>query len=229
MTGSERTIFLEALDIDDPAERAAFLDRACGDEAELRQRVERLLEAIDAAGSFLDTPAVTGSTGNGRTFSQPEHVRSSKDPARSSAPTSCWSRSARAAWASSTWPSRPSPSGGKVALKIIKPGMDTAQVIARFEAERQALALMDHPNIARVLDAGATDTGRPYFVMELVKGVPITEYCDEQPAHAAAAAGAVRPGLPGGPARAPEGDHPPRPQAVERPGRRSTTASRCPR
>ena len=66
----------------------------------------------------------------------------------------------------------------RVALKIIKPGMDTAQVIARFEAERQALALMDHQHIAKVLDAGATDTGRPYFVMELVRGVPITEYCD---------------------------------------------------
>ena len=67
----------------------------------------------------------------------------------------------------------------KVALKIIKPGMDTGQVIARFEAERQALAMMDHPNIAQVLDAGATETGRPYFVMELVKGVPITKYCDD--------------------------------------------------
>jgi serine/threonine protein kinase len=66
-----------------------------------------------------------------------------------------------------------------VALKIIKPGMDTAQVIARFESERQALALMDHPNIARVLDAGATASGHPYFVMELVKGVPITEFCDK--------------------------------------------------
>ena len=66
-----------------------------------------------------------------------------------------------------------------VALKIIKPGMDTAQVIARFESERQALALMDHPNIAKVLDAGATDSGHPYFVMELVKGVPITEFCDK--------------------------------------------------
>src|SRR5947209_5251829 len=66
-----------------------------------------------------------------------------------------------------------------VALKIIKPGMDTREVIARFESERQALALMDHPNIARVLDAGATASGRPYFVMELVKGVPITEYCDK--------------------------------------------------
>src|SRR4029434_1141031 len=67
----------------------------------------------------------------------------------------------------------------KVALKIVKAGMDTRQVIARFEAERQALALMDHPNIAKVFDAGVTDTGRPYFVMELVKGVPITKYCDE--------------------------------------------------
>ena len=66
----------------------------------------------------------------------------------------------------------------RVALKIIKPGMDTEQVVIRFEAERQALALMDHPSIARVFDAGATDTGRPYFVMELVKGVPITDYCD---------------------------------------------------
>src|SRR5688572_23048074 len=73
-----------------------------------------------------------------------------------------------------------SPVRRKVALKIIKAGMDTRQVIARFEAERQALALMDHPNIAKVFDAGVTDTGRPYFVMELVKGVPITKYCDEQ-------------------------------------------------
>ena len=67
----------------------------------------------------------------------------------------------------------------RVALKIIKPGMDTGQVVARFEAERQALALMDHPNIAAVFDAGATDSGRPFFVMELIKGIPITEYCDQ--------------------------------------------------
>ena len=68
----------------------------------------------------------------------------------------------------------------KVALKVIKPGMDTKQVIARFEAERQALAMMDHPNIAKVLDAGATESGRPYFVMELVRGIPITDYCDRE-------------------------------------------------
>ena len=72
------------------------------------------------------------------------------------------------------------PVARRVALKIIKPGMDTQQVIARFEAERQALAMMDHPNIAKVLDAGTTDSGRPYFVMELVNGIPITEFCDQQ-------------------------------------------------
>ena len=105
----------------------------------------------------------------------------------------------------------------KVALKVIKPGMDTKQVVARFEAERQALAMMDHPNIARVLDGGMTESGRPYFVMELVRGLPITEYCDEHRALDPRAAGAVRPGLPGGAARPPEGRHPPRPEALEHP------------
>ena len=132
--------------------------------------------------------------------------------------TSCSRRSARGAWASVYMAEQEKPVRRKVALKIIKPGMDSEQVVARFEAERQALALMDHPNIARVLDAGTTDTGRPYFVMELVHGVPITEYCDERPADAPRAAGAVRPGLPGDPARPSEGDHPPRHQAVERAG-----------
>ena len=80
---------------------------------------------------------------------------------------------------SSTWPIRPNPCARKVAMKIIKPGMDSKEVVARFEAERQALALMDHPNMARVLDAGTTDSGRPYFVMELVRGLSITEYCDD--------------------------------------------------
>ena len=106
----------------------------------------------------------------------------------------------------------------KVALKIIKPGMDTGQVVARFEAERQALALMDHPNIAKVFDAGATGTGRPYFVMELVNGVPITEYCDEAQLTPHERLELFVPGLPGDPARPPEGDHPPRRQAVERAG-----------
>ena len=106
-----------------------------------------------------------------------------------------------------------------VALKIIKPGMDTRQVIARFEAERQALAMMDHPNIAKVLDAGTTDSGRPYFVMELVKGVPITKYCDEKHLPLRAATEVVAAGLPGRAACPSEGSHPSRHQADERPGR----------
>ena len=108
----------------------------------------------------------------------------------------------------------------RVALKVIKLGMDTKQVIARFEAERQALALMDHPNIAKVLDAGATETGRPYFVMELVRGIKITEYCDQNKLSTERAARAVHPGLPGHPARASEGHHSPRHQALEHPGHR---------
>ena len=117
----------------------------------------------------------------------------------------------------------------KVALKVIKPGMDTRQVIARFEAERQALALMDHPNIARVLDAGATESGRPYFVMELVHGVPITEYCDEQPPDAARSGwscscrSARRSSTPT--RRASSTATSSRPTSWSR----STTASRCPR
>ena len=106
----------------------------------------------------------------------------------------------------------------KVALKIIKPGMDTREVIARFEAERQALAMMDHPNIAKVFDAGETESGRPYFVMELVHGIPITDYCDQNNLTTRRAPGVVRPGLPGGAARPSEGDHPSRPQALQRDG-----------
>jgi len=109
-----------------------------------------------------------------------------------------------------------------VAVKLIKAGMDSKQVLARFEAERQALALMDHPNIAKVLDGGVTSgepggvsPGRPYFVMELVKGVPVTEYCDRCKLTPQGAVGTVRAGVPGDPARAPEGHHPPRHQTVE--------------
>ena len=105
----------------------------------------------------------------------------------------------------------------RVALKVLKPGMDTREVVARFEAERQALALMDHPNIARVFDGGATESGRPYFVMELVKGIPLTKYCDDQPTHHPPAARSVPRCARGRAARASERDHPPRPQAVEHP------------
>ncbi len=112
------------------------------------------------------------------------------------------------------------PVARKVALKIIKPGMDTREVIARFESERQALALMDHPYIAKVLDGGTTGLpGRPYFVMELVKGVPITDFCDEQQLSTRDRLRTVCRCLPRCAARPSEGDHPPRPEAVERYGR----------
>ena len=111
------------------------------------------------------------------------------------------------------------PVARRVALKIIKLGMDTRQVIARFEQERQALAMMDHPNIARVFDAGTTDTGRPYFVMELVTGEPITTFSDRHQLTVDAAPRVDDAGRQRHPARAPEGHHPPRHQAVERAGR----------
>ena len=123
---------------------------------------------------------------------RPMRARSPMGRAPGSGLTCCSRRSARAGWVPSIWPSSRIPSAARSRLKVIKPGMDTAQVVARFEAERQALAMMDHPNIARVFDAGATGSGRPYFVMELVDGVPITQYCDRGPARAARAAGAVR-------------------------------------
>ena len=198
-------IFAAAIELSSPDERAEYVQRVCGESAELRQRVDELLAAHFAAGDFLERPPATVLYRQTTTFK--------RGRARSSARTSSCSRSAKAAWASSSWPSRPSRSSGTVALKIIKPGMDTRQVIARFEAERQALAMMDHPNIAKVLDAGTTDSGRPYFVMELVKGVPITKYCDEKHLPLRAAAGAVRAGLPGGAACPSEGHHPPRHQA----------------
>ena len=105
-----------------------------------------------------------------------------------------------------------------VALKVVKLGMDTGQVLARFANERQALAMMDHPNIARIFDAGATAKGRPYFVMEYIEGVPITQYCDRKRIDDRPTAGTFSRGVPRGSTRAPERRDPPRPQAVERAG-----------
>jgi eukaryotic-like serine/threonine-protein kinase len=188
MTGSERTIFLEALDRDDPAERSAYLEQACGDNAELRRRVERLLEALDGAGSFMESPAapvepgatvgLAGPTGEGPD-ARPAGPRPILERSGTRiGPYKLLEQIGEGGMGVVYMAEQAEPVRRKVAVKIIKPGMDSAQVIARFEAERQALAMMDHPNIAKVLDAGTTDTGRPYFVMELVKGVPITEFCD---------------------------------------------------
>ncbi len=155
-------------------ERAAYLDEACAGDAALRQRVEELLQASEEAGDFLESPAAVPPG---------ETVRSAAMPAEKPGDRigryKLLQQIGEGGCGVVYMAEQEEPVRRRVALKVIKLGMDTKQVIARFEAERQALALMDHPNIAKVLDAGATETGRPYFVMELVRGIKITDYCDQ--------------------------------------------------
>src|SRR5256714_5080183 len=174
---SEEELFEAALQLETPGQRAAYLQQACGDDVALRQRVEALLQAHAQPGEFLEqrpagvpaksfvvtTAMVPVTEGPGDRIGRYKlrenlgeggcgvvYVAEQEEPVRR-----------------------------RVALKVIKLGMDTKQVVARFEAERQALAMMDHPNIAKVLDAGTTEAGSPYFVMELVRGIRITDYCDQ--------------------------------------------------
>ena len=170
-----KSIFLAASE-KPAAERAAFLDEAVGGDAALRVRVEALLKAHDNPDSFLkEAAAEFGATIDLSPAEQPLAER----PGTLIGPYKLLEQIGEGGMGVVYMADQQAPVRRRVALKIIKPGMDTRQVIARFEAERQALALMDHSNIARVLDAGATETGRPYFVMELVRGIPITEYCDQ--------------------------------------------------
>jgi eukaryotic-like serine/threonine-protein kinase len=152
--------------------RAAFLEAACGGDAELRHRVEVLLRAQANPGSFLLSPA--HGVGHSPTHDHPPAER----PGTQIGPYKLLQQIGEGGMGIVYMAEQIEPVQRKVALKVIKPGMDSRQVIARFEAERQALAMMDHVNIARVLDAGLQQ-GRPYFVMELVHGVPITKYCDD--------------------------------------------------
>jgi len=168
---SEKEIFCEAIEKGTPGERAAYLDGACGKDLSLRQRVEELLTKHFQQDSFMKKPAVEGSP----TVVLPI----SEGPGTVIDRYKLLEKLGEGGFGAVYVAEQKEPVKRRVALKIIKLGMDTKQVIARFEAERQALALMDHPNIAKVFDAGATETGRPYFVMELVRGVPITKYCDE--------------------------------------------------
>jgi serine/threonine protein kinase/Flp pilus assembly protein TadD len=180
---TERDVFIAALQKDDPAERAAFLDQACAGDAALRERVGRLLRLHEEAGTFLERPAAgeaaTGEPAPGR-WVGPEAGQAAEGPGSWVGPYKLLQLLGEGGMGAVYMAEQEQPVKRRVALKIIKPGMDSAQVLARFEAERQALALMDHPNIAKVLDAGATAAGRPYFVMELVKGVPITHFCDRE-------------------------------------------------
>jgi len=165
------SIFFAALDKGSAEERAAYLDQACGPDLELRRCVERMLKAHPKVGDFLQAPA----PGVGATVDEPPLTEKAGTII---GPYKLLQQIGEGGFGVVYMAEQEKPVRRMVALKIVKPGMDTAQVIARFESERQALALMDHPNIARVFDAGATASGRPYFVMELVKGVPITDFCD---------------------------------------------------
>src|SRR5215468_2304324 len=165
----EQSIFLAAVELPTPAERAAYLKGACGADPALLANVRELLAAYENGDGFLDRPPP-----NAAVDEQPVTER----PGTVIGPYKLKEQIGEGGMGLVFVAEQQEPVRRKVALKIIKPGMDSKQVIARFEAERQALAVMDHQNIAKVFDAGTTESGRPYFVMELVHGVPITEYCD---------------------------------------------------
>jgi WD40 repeat protein/serine/threonine protein kinase len=169
-TMSESGIFKAVVKLA-PERRAAYLDQACGTDQELRREVESLLRAHDAPSSFLQEPPAR----------PPETVDEppiSERPGTVIGPYKLLEQIGEGGFGIVFMAEQTRPVRRKVALKVLKPGMDTHQVVARFEAERQALALMDQPNIAQVYDGGETAWGRPYFVMELVRGIAITDYCD---------------------------------------------------
>src|SRR5437016_5075757 len=201
-----KDIFLAAVEKSGPDERAAFLREACGSDEAFRNQVEALLRRHEQAGSFLESPAqpLSPTVDSDKGELDVEHVSNvlfgfghvGNVPHADSPPTEgagvaeevgsrigpykLLQRLGEGGMGTVWVAEQTEPVKRRVAVKVIKPGMDSRQVIRRFEAERQALALMDHANIAKVLDAGTTPEGRPYFVMELVKGVPITKYCDQE-------------------------------------------------
>jgi serine/threonine protein kinase/tetratricopeptide (TPR) repeat protein len=170
--GAAKSIFLRASDLATHPERQAFVAAACGDDAALRREVEELLHHQRQLGSFLEATSDQGAA-----LAEPTVT---ERPGTLIGPYKLLQHLGEGGMGTVFMAEQARPVQRKVALKIIKPGLDNRQVIARFEAERQALALMDHPNIAKVLEGGTTDAGRPYFVMELVKGVSLTKYCDDR-------------------------------------------------
>jgi eukaryotic-like serine/threonine-protein kinase len=172
MTTPAQDLFAQARELP-AANRDAFLAQACGGDAELHLEVQRLLVDAERADSFFgdENGATLGAEEFKETYAEKEGDQLGPYKLRQQIGEGGFG---------TVWMAEQSvPISRMVALKVIKAGMDTKQVLARFEAERQALAMMDRPNIAKVLDAGATSTGRPYFAMELVKGIPITDSCDQ--------------------------------------------------
>jgi serine/threonine protein kinase len=167
-------IYFAALEKAAAEEQSAYLDVVCADDAALRQRVERLLAAQPKVDSFLETPAP------GVVVDINREPSISEQAGEQIGPYKLLEQIGEGGMGVVFKAEQKHPIQRLVAIKIIKPGMDSRQVIARFAAERQALAVMDHSNIARVLDAGTTESGRPYFVMDLVEGLPVTEYCDRE-------------------------------------------------
>ena len=201
-------LFLRLVELP-PADRPAALDRECGSDVALRQRIEGLLKAHEESDSLLDRPSdrfdatLLSEADNGANLEAAEDVAGDRLPSggskRSCSPGTAETHIREESIAGAViadrytmvqkigeggmgevWVAKQtSPVKRKVALKLIKTGMDSRAVLQRFEQERQALALMDHPNIAKVLDGGITPTGQPFFVMELVSGLPLTKFCDE--------------------------------------------------
>jgi WD40 repeat protein/serine/threonine protein kinase len=167
-----KEIFLSAYDTEPSEERSRFLDRACEGNPELRAHLEALFAACARPADLIDVPAAS--------FEPTKLFREvNEQPGSMVGPYKLLQQIGEGGMGLVFMAEQQQPVKRKVALKVIKPGMDSRQVVARFEAERQTLALMNHPNIAQVFDAGTTESGRPYFVMELVRGVPITQYCDQ--------------------------------------------------
>ncbi len=181
-TKSAKEIFLSAVDKSDPSQREAYLREACGTDIQRRRHVEALLRAHGEPDSLLDQERINAGvvvTAESCADTTLDLASLAERPGATIGRYTLLEEIGEGGMGVVYMAEQREPVRRKVALKIIKPGMDTRQVIARFEAERQALAMMEHPNIAHVFDGGATDSGRPYFVMELVRGMPITQYCDE--------------------------------------------------
>ncbi len=174
----ETEVFAKVIAENDPEKRSRLVNELCRSDDDLRTRVQKLLAAHDDPNSFFDDPVLAN---HSREFEETFALKTGlAQPGTQIGPYKLLQQIGEGGMGLVFMAEQTEPVNRRVALKVIKPGMDSRQVIARFEAERQALAMMNHPNIAKVFEAGSTDQGHPYFVMELVNGVSITEYCDQE-------------------------------------------------